>query len=115
MLPVWATPLLRGLSELKGRSVRRLVGGPWVLSNMMCLCAIEMPYVGPYRVLWGPDERDRYALRDLHGRRFNEFHVSKLKLWPDDEEIDDEHYIVEHILDSRDHNGEKQYLVKWQG
>jgi hypothetical protein len=76
---------------------------------------MEMPYVGPYRVLWGPDERDRYALRDLHGRRFNEFHVSKLKLWPDDEEIDDEHYIVEHILDSRDHNGERQYLVKWQG
>jgi hypothetical protein len=38
-----------------------------------------------------------------------------LKLWPDDEEIDDEHYIVEHILDSRDHNGERQYLVKWQG
>eukprot|EP00966_Prymnesium_polylepis_P207613 4809048-Prymnesium_polylepis.1 len=34
---------------------------------------MDMPYVGPYRVLWGPDERDRYA-RDLHGRRFNEFH-----------------------------------------
>ena len=45
---------------------------------------MELPYVGPFRILWGPDERDRYALRDMEGRAFNEFHVSKLKLWPAD-------------------------------
>ncbi|RPG35726.1 MAG: hypothetical protein CBB72_005195, partial [Muricauda sp. TMED12] len=77
---------------------------------------MEMPYVGPYRVLWGPDERDRYALRDLDGRRFNEFHVSKLKLWPSDgEALPEDYYVVESIVDSRVHNGERQWLVKWRG
>ena len=79
---------------------------------------MEMPYVGPYRVLWGPDERDRYALRDLPGRRFNEFHVSKLKAFPRAaEEVigDDEYYVVEDILDTRERHGRTEYLVKWRG
>ena len=80
---------------------------------------MDMPYIGPYRVLWGPDERDRYALRDVHGRRFNEFHVSKLKLWPLEDEFSDvEYYIVHDILDHRDGrlaNGEREYLIHWQG
>ena len=80
---------------------------------------MEMPYVGPYRVVWGPDERDRYGLRDLEGRRFNEFHVSKLKEWPSGvegiEDIGDDYYIVERILDVRMREGEKECLVKWTG
>ena len=72
---------------------------------------MEMPYIGPYRVLWGPDERDRYALRDLHGRRFNEFHVSKLKLWPTDEEIGEDYYMVEQILDRRLKGGKVEYAI----
>ena len=77
---------------------------------------MDMPYVGPYRILWGPDYRDRYALRDLHGRRFNEFHVSKLKYWPLEEDVlEDEYYIVEHILDWRRHGDDLEFLVKWRG
>ena len=77
---------------------------------------MEMPYVGPYRVVWGPDSRDRYGLRDVHGRRFPEFHVSKLKFFPADEEIGDEYYVVESIEGSRrTSSGAKEYLVKWQG
>ena len=79
---------------------------------------MEMPYVGPFRVLWGPDERDRYALRDLPGRRFNEFHVSKLKAFPraaEDEIGDEEYYVVEDILDTRERHGRTEYLVKWRG
>ena len=76
---------------------------------------MEMPYVGPYRVLWGPDERDRYALRDLDGRRFNEFHVSKLKLWPLEGDVGDEYYVVERIVDARTVKGQRQYLIKWTG
>ena len=76
---------------------------------------MEMPYIGPYRVLWGPDERDRYALRDLFGRRFNEFHVSKLKLWPLDNDISDDYYIVDAIIGSRQGQLEREYLVKWRG
>ena len=78
---------------------------------------MDMPYVGPYRVLWGPDDRDRYALRDLHGRRLHhEFHVSKLKLWPIEGDIEDEHYVVEAFLDRRiNKQGVKEYLVKWRG
>ena len=76
---------------------------------------MEMPYVGPYRVLWGPDDRDRYALRDVHGRRFNEFHVSKLKLWPVDDEIEGEYYVVYKILDHHDTVFGRNYLIHWQG
>ena len=79
---------------------------------------MELPYVGPFRILWGPDERDRYALRDMEGRAFNEFHVSKLKLWPadaDEETLEDEHYVVETFVNHRVHEGVEQWLVKWKG
>jgi hypothetical protein len=78
---------------------------------------MEMPYVGPFRILWGPDERDRYALRDLYGRRYhNVFHVSKLKLWPLDDDIEAEHWEVLKILDGRrGKDGELEGLVRWRG
>ena len=59
----------------------------------------------------------RQSVRDLPGRRFNEFHVSKLKAFPRAaEEVigDDDYYVVEHILDTRERHGRKEYLVKWR-
>ena len=63
---------------------------------------MDVPYVGPYRVLQGPDERDRYVLSDLHGRRIHsEFHVSKLRHWPIDNDLNEEYYIVDSIVDAK--------------
>lgn len=77
---------------------------------------MEMPYIGPYRIVSGPDERDRYVLRDLNGRRFNEFHVGKLKFWPLGDNIEDGYYEVDHIRDSRAaRGGQREYLVRWKG
>ena len=64
----------------------------------------------------GPDERDRYQLRDLEGRRFNYFHVSKLKWWPDTDNLDDDYYVVDKIVDSRvQTDGRRHYRVRWRG
>lgn len=77
---------------------------------------MAMPFIGPYRVVVGPDERDRYQLRDLEGRRFNYFHVSKLKLWPDTDDLDDDYYVVEKVVDSRAcQNGKRRYRIRWRG
>ena len=77
---------------------------------------MSMPFIGPYRVVTGPDERDRYQLRDLEGRRFNYFHVSKLKLWPDSDELGDDYYVVRKIVDSRvQGDGVHRYRIRWQG
>jgi hypothetical protein len=77
---------------------------------------MAMPFIGPYRVVTGPDERDRYQLRDLEGRRFNHFHVSKLKLWPDTDNLDDDYYVIERIVDSRVRtDGQRQYRIRWRG
>ncbi|KAL1499836.1 hypothetical protein AB1Y20_012521 [Prymnesium parvum] len=77
---------------------------------------MDLPYIGPYRVVAGPDERDRYTLRDLHGRRFNEFHVSKLKLWPvEGDVLEDDYYVVEQVLDWRRRGDVLEFLVKWRG
>ena len=77
---------------------------------------MDMPYVGPYRVLQGPDERDRYVLRDLHGRRVHsEFHVSKLKHWPIDNDLGEEYYIVDSIVDAKGQGDERRYRVRWRG
>ena len=78
---------------------------------------MDMPYVGPFRVVAGPDERDRYLLRDLWGRMHSHFHVSKLKAWPlkSGDVVDDDYYDIEEILDARTRDGEREYLVKWTG
>ena len=77
---------------------------------------MDMPYVGPYRVLQGPDERDRYVLSDLHGRRIHsEFHVSKLRHWPIDNDLNEEYYIVDSIVDAKGQGDERRYRVRWRG
>jgi hypothetical protein len=78
---------------------------------------MEMPYVGPYRVLEGPDARDRYKLADIHGRRFNEFHVSRLKHWPLEGDLEDGYFEVDHIVDivHDERKNEKLYKVRWKG
>ena len=77
---------------------------------------MDMPYVGPFRIVQVLD-RDRYALRDMHGRRYhNEFHVSKLKLWPEDDILDDDYYVIEEIVDSRvKQDGTREWRVRWRG
>ena len=93
---------------------------------------MDMPYVGPFRIVEGPDERDRYCLRDLFVSNINPwFHVSKLKRWPDSakdqNDIGEEYYIISKILDhrwirrgdsGRDQAAEQgyyEYLVKFRG
>jgi hypothetical protein len=77
---------------------------------------MAMPFIGPYRVVAGPDVRDRYQLRDLEGRRFNYFHVSKLKLWPDTDDLEDDYYVIEKVVDSRMHqDGQRRYRIRWRG
>jgi len=80
---------------------------------------MEMPFIGPYRVVKGPDARDRYTLRDKRNATWPVFHVSKLKLWPETAEqatdLQDEYFVVSHILDKREEGGEVEYQVRWQG
>ena len=100
-----------------GERVLVLARGPW--RNKML-----MPYVGPYRVVEGPDARDRYRLRDLGLSNQNPwFHVSRLKHWPDSAEdvrdLGEEYYIIQTIKGHRRvrSTGESTYefLVKWRG
>ena len=83
-----------------------------------------MPFIGPYRVLHGPDVRDRYCLRDLGRSNTNPwFHISRLKRWPDSaedvEDLGDEHYIIQSVLDHRTvgsgGTAHYEFLVKWRG
>ena len=100
-----------------GERVLVLARGPY--RNKML-----MPYVGPYRIVEGPDPRDRYRLRDLGLSNQNPwFHVSRLKHWPDSAEdvrdLGEEYYIIQTIKGHRQLRsaGEPAYefLVKWRG
>jgi hypothetical protein len=68
---------------------------------------MHMPYVGPFKIeaVLG---RDRYRVRGRRNakRDHHEFHVSRLKLWPesaDDEKVylDDLYFDVDRIVDHR--------------
>jgi len=83
---------------------------------------MSMPYApAQCRIIEGPDERDRYRLRDLEGRaRHSWFHVSKLKPWPPGvehmEDLGDDYYVIDKIVDvKKDEKGDSFYLVKWRG
>ena len=82
---------------------------------------MDLPFIGPYRITDGPDEHDRYRLRDLHGRAYPNFHVSKLKLWPEqahdaDGLDEDDVYIVDDVVDRRlSAAGLYEYRVRWRG
>ena len=81
-----------------------------------------MPYIGPFRIVEGPDDRSRYRLRDLGVSNLNPwFHISRLKWWPDSAndltDVGEEYYIVERIVGHRVVGSPPRYEfeVKWKG
>ena len=82
---------------------------------------MSMPNIGPYRIVSGPHDRDRYVLRDLQTYHMHSgFHVSKLRRWPAKltaaDELVDDYYVIDYIVDSRvEDDGETSYRVRWQG
>ena len=83
--------------------------GDWVLILQPGrIHKLSMPHVGPFRVVEGPDDRDRYRyqLRDLHFRvRHRWFSVKRLKAYPPlakgVEELGEDYYIIERIIGHR--------------
>ena len=87
---------------------------------------MEMPYVGPYRVIAGPEVlgRDRYQLTNKRGlKHHDKFHISRLRRYPrlldGDIEVDDDvYYEVDKIIDCRprsDGEAGVEYRVRWTG
>ena len=80
---------------------------------------LEVPYHGPYRVSEVLDN-DRVRIRDLHRVMHDEFHVSKLKLYP---YVDNDgnmapardEYVVEDVIGCKDIGGVTHYRIKWRG
>ena len=81
---------------------------------------LEVPYSGPFRVADILND-DRVQLRDLHRVMHDEFHISRLKLYPfvdndGNAAADREEYIIKDIKDHRkDGDGNYEYLVRWDG
>ena len=79
---------------------------------------LEYVYAGPYRVeaVLG---NGRYRLRDLENRLvFDEFDVSNLRPYHnsiDAEDLADDEYVVEALINRRKVRQQVQYLVKWRG
>ena len=55
--------------------------GDRVLIRKPNLQGLEVPYAGPFRVAQVLED-DRVQLRDLHRVMHDEFHISRLKLYP---------------------------------
>jgi hypothetical protein len=83
---------------------------------------MHMPYVGPFKIA-EVLERDRYRLVGRQGAKHlhHEFHVSRLKLWPEgaDEEdiyLDEDYFDVDSVVDHRKTKaGVIEYRVRWTG
>ena len=80
---------------------------------------LEVPYAGPFRVAEVLGD-DRVQLRDLHRIMHDEFHISRLKLYPyvdNDGNVaaDREEYIIKDIKEHRKTGDSYEYLVKWDG
>ena len=94
--------------------------GDRVLIKKPSYQGLEVPYAGPFRVAKVLGD-DRVQLRDLHRIMHDEFHISRLKLYPyvdndGNAAADREEYIIKDIKDHRkDGKGELEYLVKWDG
>ena len=81
-----------------------------------------MPFVGPFTIKTVL-ERDRYELvgRGNARRDHHEFHVSRLKLWPQNADDDDiylgeDYYDVDFVVDHKvDGQGTTLYRVRWVG
>ena len=86
------------------------------------LSKMDMPHVGPFRVE-ELLERDRYRLVGRQGAKHlhHDFHISRLKLWPegaDLEEVymDSSYFDAEAIVAHRTNvNGEVMFRVRWVG
>ena len=82
---------------------------------------LEVPYSGPFRVANVLGD-DRVQLRDLHRVMHDEFHISRLKLYPyvdNDGNVvaDREEYVLKDVLNHRK-NGDGEgyeYYVTWDG
>ena len=74
-------------------------------------------YAGPYRVTEVLPE-GRYRLGDLENNLVREdFHVSNLRAyrtWVDAEELQNDEFIVDYLMDHRDVRGYREYRVKWR-
>ena len=93
--------------------------GDRVLIRKPNLQGLEVPYAGPFRVAQVLED-DRVQLRDLHRVMHDEFHISRLKLYPyvdNDGNVaaDREEYIIKEIKDHRQLGDETEYLVRWEG
>ena len=80
---------------------------------------LEVPYAGPFRVAQVLGD-DRVQLRDLHRLMHDEFHISRLKLYPfvdNDGNVaaDGEEYIIKDIKNHRHLDDGIEYFVKWDG
>ena len=81
---------------------------------------LEVPYSGPFRVANVLGD-DRVQLRDLHRVMHDEFHISRLKLYPyvdNDGNVvaDREEYVVKDVLKHRkSDDGGFEYYVTWDG
>ena len=81
---------------------------------------LEVPYSGPFRVADVLGD-DRVQLRDLHRVMHDEFHISRLKLYPfvdnDGNAVADrEEYVVKDVLKHRkSDDGGFEYYVTWDG
>ena len=80
---------------------------------------LEVPYSGPFRVAKVLDN-DRVQLRDLHRVMHDEFHISRLKLYPyvdNDGNVsaDREEYIIKDIKSHRKAGEDYEYLIRWDG
>ena len=82
---------------------------------------MHMPYVGPFKIT-EVLERDRYRVQGRRNAKkdHHEFHISRLKHWPegaDEEEIylSEEYFDVDRIVGHREEKGRMLYRVRWQG
>ena len=81
---------------------------------------LEPLYFGPCNII-SIEPYDNYRVGPLRAGLHDVFHVSKLKLWPKEDEAieqtesEPEKYLVEELTGRRVRKGEIEYKVKWLG
>ena len=105
-----------------GTNVKFKVGDRVLIRQAGRRTKMDMPYVGPFRV-GELLERDRYRLIGRQGAKHlhQEFHVSRLKRFPDgstseDIFIDESYYDMDHVVDHRfNRKGVLEFRIRWVG